>query len=437
MNQEKQRPARVVRPSGGARSGPFDGALAAGRQAEALGWSAKLRSEHALAHLGLGTALDEANRLLASGNARAAERIRQWLNLDPRTIARLVGSPTRQLRLSLCGVAFVIRRNGEVGYMRRGCKDRVCPVCSARRSRMIAARLRDHVATLVRRARLKSRAGERWPAPENSVRVDGRDVAVCLPQVAPVWSFTFTRPRRAGEAPREAIDAVLNSWRGFVERHGKGLFVGGMRSLEVTARRAGDTFMQADGSIYTVKYPGTHAHLHCLLELAEGVTPTEVVEAWLASCPGAESWCQRPRPVTEGAIYQACKYPVDMSGLLDVVDGAPGYVEAVLRALRGRRVVATIGTWRGLKLAGEDGDGSVVFGDRAVVTLATSTPEDDDVVTWGDGDTTPAVDVLRALLDSAERERERHRVVRADDLVDELLDSVAPVRTHSDANEER
>jgi len=385
LNTEKLRPARATRTPGRARSvlpraeiGEPGGAQAAGRLADAQGWSTRRRSEHALGALGLPTALDEARAAESRGDDRKGRRLREWLDLDPRALGRLV-SPTRQLRLGLCGVAFVIRRDGVVGYLRRGCKDRVCPICSARRSRMIAARVQLHVASVIRAFVMRSRR---------------------LQRVEPVWSFTFTRRRVPGETPREAIDRTLNAWRGFSERTARGLLLGGMRSLEVTARRAGDIIIGHDGKQHRVEFGGTHAHLHTLLELAPGVTPDDVVQAWVAACD-AEPWCQRPRLVWPGAgaIYQACKYPVDMSGLLDVLTAAPEYVAAVVRALHGRKVVSVFGGWRGVKLSGEEpGDGTVVFGDRAVVTLAACCPEDDDPVQWTDGTSTPALDVLRELI---------------------------------------
>jgi len=376
-NTEKLRPAREIHPSSEARS-VERGSLAAGRAADAQGWSAKRRSEHALHGLGLPTALDLAREADAAGEHATAARLHEWLDLDPRGIARLV-APGRQLRLSMCGVAFVIRRSGAVGYLRRGCKDRVCPTCSARRSRMIAARVKEHVSRLLRRYVYASRRGRR---------------------VEPIWSVTFTRRKVATETPRQAIDATLNAWRGLTERTGRGLMLGGMRSLEVTARRRGELVYRPDGSAHRVELGGTHAHLHVLAELAPGVVPEQLVNAWVAAAD-AEPWCQRPRVVYPSgpAIYQACKYPVDMAGLLDVLTAAPDYVRGVVEALHGRKVVSTFGSWRGVKLSGEEpGDGSVLFGNRAVVTLATAQPDDDDRVTWSDGSSTPALEVLQELL---------------------------------------
>lgn len=387
LNTEKQRPARAGDPAPGARSAGR-GSLAAGRAADAQGWSARRRSEATVQALGHPTVLDLARAAEAAGDPRASDRLRRWLDMDPRALARLV-APDRQLRLGLCGVAFVTRRDGAVGFLRRGCKDRVCPVCSARRSRMVAARLTQHITGLLRRYRLRSRRSER---------------------VEPVWAFTFTRRKVLGESPRQAIDATLNGWRAFTERHGRGLTVGGMRSLEVTARRAGDIVRRADGTMHRVEAGGTHAHLHVLVELAPGVTPTQVVAAWCAGSD-AETWCQRPRQVhADGAaVYQACKYPVDMSGLLEVLTAAPDYVRGVVDALHGRRVLAVYGTWRGVKVAGEEpGDGRVVFGDRSLTTLATTDPHTAPDVAWTDGSTSTALDVLRAIIEAGSLPAQRH-----------------------------
>lgn len=338
----------------------------------------KRRSEHALWSLGLPTALDDIRRMEQCGQGREAEELRRWLNLDLRPFMRLL-TPSRQLRLAMCGVAFVTRCEGVVGAKRRGCKDRMCPVCSARRSRVMAARLREYTERRRRVHALATMRGERRPSK--------------------LWSFTFTRPKDPEESPRQALDGTLRCWRNFMEYHARDLLVGGMRSLEVTALKAGTAIVKPDGTRHVVRESGTHAHLHCILELCDGVSPEEVVGAWLASADGALDICQKPRELDTLAVYQACKYPVDMSTLADVLTVSPSYVRAVIDALAGRRMVATFGQWRELDLAREPAGAGLEFGSCAIVTLATSSPDGHTVRWLTTGDETPAEEVLAALLD--------------------------------------
>jgi len=385
LTQKKQRPGGHGAPVRGARSAPATGAAGkqpAGREV-VPGWTARQKSEEMLGRLGLETALEAVDRL---GNTAESRALRAWLNTDPAEVCRLlrmlpsgsVGGTNREMRVRLCGVAFVARRKGQTVAARRGCKDRCCPTCSARRSRIIAARLREHVRAVKRRHDWHSRRGERRPSR--------------------IVFMTCTRPKVAGETPRAAIDAILADWRRFTERTGKALLVGGMRSLEVTARRAGAVVGE-----HVVRYGGTHAHIHAVMEVAPGVGAGDLKAAWCAACNGAEAWCQDVQPLdTDEAIYQACKYPVDLSGLLDVLEAAPGYVAGVVQALHGRRTVAMFGAWRGVQLARE-AEGDLVFGDRSIETLATSDWTEAPPVRWSDGTEQPAEDVLRELLEGALR----------------------------------
>ena len=376
---------------------PAPGVEPAGREVFAES-TPRRRSEETLRSLGLETALDTVNRLDAEGKHTEAAALRAWVNLDPAKVAALLrslpgtrGGQSRELRLAMCGVAFLARRAGVVGYARRCCKDRLCPFCAARRSRMFAAALRDYLDS------------HPWP-----FRV----------------FMTLTQKKRPNEAPRVALDRLLAAWRRFLERHGKAMILGGVRSMEVTARRKGT--LVGD---YEVEIPGVHAHLHCVVDVVVsreympgGVGPwpmlpvlrrrtkrnkrgdlgrrprvTLLAAAWTASSPGAKEAGVDVQPVTPENTYQVAKYPVDFSGLVDLVDGAPGYVRSVLAALHGRRTVATFGTWKGIDIGLREKPGTLEYGDRALYTLATTGDALD--VHWASGEVEPADRVLAALLE--------------------------------------
>lgn len=358
------------------------GRLPAGRESGA-GMPTALRcSEEALAALGKETALDLAARLEGEGRGAEAERVRRWVNRDPREVLALIRSlpaalggkrperANRELRVSMCNVAFLARRAGVVGFARRGCKDRLCPACGERRRRRFTARLREHVASLeaARRERLAF--------------------------------VTLTQPKLPGEEPGAALDRLLASFKRFLRSAwAKRYIAGGVRSMEVTARRSGAS-PKRDG--HKVQSVGTHAHLHCIVELREGASHNELKAAWGTASPGSHHAAQDVQAVDEENIYQVGSYVLDMSGLADLVDAAPGYAAKVLAALHGRRLVAAWGTWKGVDLGLREAEGTLEYGDRSVYTLATSGPDAGDVTWRTKGDTMTAEEALRRLLEGPE-----------------------------------
>lgn len=392
MTQKKQRPGRHGTPPAQARSaGAGPGSMPAGREVFAES-TPRRRSEATLLALGLETALDTVRRLEAAGERTAARALREWVNLDPAKLAALLrslpgtrGGQSRELRLAMCGVAFLARRGGLTLFARRCCKDRLCPFCAARRSRMFAAALREYLAD------------HPWP-----------------------WRVfvTLTQLKRPGEPACRAMDRLLAAWRRFTERFAKRMLRGGVRSLEVTARKAGTVVGE-----HEVKYAGVHAHLHTVLDvtgawviapvlrrptrrnkrgdLGERPRVTLLAAAWVASSPGAAEVGFDLQEVTDDNVYQICKYPVDFSGLVDLIDGAPGYVRAVLAALHGRRTVALFGAWRGADIGLREKPGTLEYGDRALYTLVTERPDGDrnpDVRWRATGETESAEVVLSKVL---------------------------------------
>lgn len=419
----KETPAETRSP-GGRRGAPdAAGVLPAGREAGRQP-TARRRSEQTLAAVGKETALDTCKRLEDVGEDQVARHLRAWLNRDPASLAALLaslpatrGGQGRELRVAMCGVAFVARRGESVGFARRACKDRLCPDCSARRSRRLAAALRDAVARKDWApgsccapmtadaapqhdpARCSERGGDGCHAPRRRMarcrgiaRGARCDDATCV--ATRVLFVTLTQRKIALEQPRAALDRLLESFRRFRQTvfYGRQV-VGGIRALECTARGKGD---RVGG--YAVEIPGIHAHLHCLLEVRAGVAAGDIVAAWLASAD-AESYGVDVQTVNEQNIYQVADYPVNMEGLLDVLTAAPGYVRAVLAALHGRRLVEPLGAWRAWDLGLREAEGSLVYGDRAVYTLATNDPDAAATFKWADGRVEPTDEVLRALLE--------------------------------------
>lgn len=396
MTQKKQRPGGQQTPPAEARSagaGSFGvpsapGVRPAGREVFAES-APRRRSEATLAALGLETALDTVNRLEAAGDRTAAAALREWVNTDPAKVAALLrqlpgtrGGQSRELRLSMCGVAFLARRAGVVGFARRCCKDRLCPFCAARRSRMFAAALREYLDANPWRWRI---------------------------------FLTVTQRKVALESPRAAMDRLLAAWRRFTERFARTMLRGGVRAMEVTARKR-DTWV----GDYQVKVPGVHAHLHCVVDarapwclrrvlrrptrenkrgdLMRRPRVTLLAAAWNASSPRSDAAGVDIQNIDDENTYQVAKYPVDMSGLVELVDGAASYVRAVLGALHGRRTVALFGAWRGADLGLREKAGTLEYGDRALYTLATGHPGEAADVHWASGEVEPAEAVLASLL---------------------------------------
>lgn len=423
MTQKKQRPQSQQYPPAQARSAVAGrvaaGVVPAGREVFAE-FTPRRRSEDTLRRMGLETALDTVNRLERGGDddRAAARALRAWVNIDPAEVGAILrsmstrGGESRQLRLSMCGVAFLARRAGHVSFARRACKDRVCPFCSARRSRMFAAALRLYLS---------------------GVPYAWRCFVTLTQPKRPAARWDETLGRYVGESPREAMNRLLASWRRFIEKFAKRLLRGGLRSMEVTARKAGQV---VNG--YEVKYPGLHAHLHCILDphrfalrrvlrrpmrehrggvmdrgearvragrcggrrgdLDRRPRVNLLAAAWCASSPGSSVVGVDVQDVTEANVYQCAKYAVDFSGLCEVVDGAPGYVRSVLQALHGRRTVAAFGSWKGADLGLREKKGSLEYGDRALYTLGATHPREQAPVYWSGGEVEPAEDVLRELL---------------------------------------
>lgn len=429
--------------------------------------TARRRSEEALARLGKETALDSARRMEQAGNVLGARTLREWCREDLQRLASLVAclpdttgrgrvSERRELRVAMCGVAFLARRGSVVGFARRGCKDRICPTCGHRRRQRFVHALRRIVAE---RQFVGAGEGERCDVADDdasaALACEGLDPAGgCTrgeqllqlptagdtpiePQAPPQWDdvaeppgtcrardrggfvqrrrllfVTLTQPKFADEVTAngktflvarpaaEAVDRLLGcredkggAWRRF-RHHARAWLLGGVRSLEITARRVND---MVGG--HRVRVPGAHAHLHCILEVRGGTRASDVRAAWALACPGVRDRAIDVQELDDDNVYQVGSYCCETRKLLDMAKVDPSYVRDVLAALHGRRLVAAFGTWKVCDLGLREPKGDLVFGDRAVWTLTSSYEAQAPLVRWADGQVEDLVDVRVRFLE--------------------------------------
>lgn len=179
-------------------------------------------------------------------------------------------------------------------------------------------------------------------------------------------------------------------WRRFLWAARRWLF-GGVRSLEITARRKGDMV-----GTHEVKIPGAHAHLHCILEVSGRTTAADVREAWREACPGVVDRAIDVQELDDDNVYQVASYCFNTRKLLDSRKVDASYVRDVFAALHGRRLVAAFGTWRCFDLGLREPKGDLVFGDRTLYTAFANRPEEQPSrVRWTDGSDDPLEDVLQ------------------------------------------
>lgn len=357
--------------------------------------SAAQRSERYLGHLECETFEEALTKAIGRGASDGeiwaivrrvpwtSQELLSWADALPRTR----GGASRATRLECCGVAFVAQRGGKVGWARRGCRDRLCPMCSALKSRAIAARVREHVAKL-QTERIAGRSGH-----------------------GPLLFVTLTQPKERYEEPRKALDRLFASWRRFrkcklftKKRRKNGEVVlpmirGGLRTVEVTARPEGWTTGEG-ARAHRVDVPGIHAHIHVIVELEpfadEGRTIGECARdiiAWWVKLSGANPAAIDVQLLSDDRVYQACKYATDFAGLADLQEVAPRYVLKVLQALAGRRLCEPWGSWRGV-LREESGD--LRYSDTSVAGLVMGVGQ----VRWPSGDTMDSREVMGVIVGS-------------------------------------
>jgi len=299
----------------------------------------------------------------------AADQERRRRVLDLLGERRTRTGSSRRTRVALCGAAVPcevpISDPPLATWTRLYCRDRWCPVCARRRADELKPRLREWL-------RQRGEAG----------------AALAL--------LTLTRRRRGRETAAHAISEVLASWKTLTKRAPWRAVVGGLRALEVVARKAGDRVRHRGVSV-KIASTGVHAHVHALIEIdleeriaataaalgvdlegRPGLPPGQALDlaraqvraawwselraAWLRASPGSVLAAQdlrwiSARKLAAGDCIEAdeiAAYPLDGLGcLLEEVEARPErrvYAVEVLDALDGRRTLATLGTWRALSL---------------------------------------------------------------------------------------
>lgn len=226
--------------------------------------------------------------------------------------------------IAACGRQHVFKRGESYKRAPTRCRARPCSACARRKADVDAHALARFVAT-------RTEAGAR------------------------VVFFTFTQPKRPRwvEQPRAASDRIQAVYRAIfregtrVGNWARALFVGGLRSIEVTYSRKGAK-QNADGT--RTAFSGFHVHLHGLLEVAEGIDASEAMrwlrDAWVMYCDDASSSAQLLTLANPERVRYVCKYVT--KGMEDAAR-FPAVVRELYAGLSGTRLLQASGTWMGRK----------------------------------------------------------------------------------------
>lgn len=172
-------------------------------------------------------------------------------------------------------------------------------------------------------------------------------------RASPFVFATLTQPKRARhlEQPRAAVERIVRAWKRMTDTHGalgrrfREYFAGGLRTVEVTYSRRGER--QHNGGRRT-QFSGYHAHLHVLLEVAEGVDRSiamyELREMWLEAQPDATASAQCIRAAAVADAHQLCKY---VTKPLELVAGNDAVLRELFAGLHGLRLLQAFGCWLG------------------------------------------------------------------------------------------
>lgn len=203
-----------------------------------------------------------------------------------------------------------------------GCKDRLCPICATRRSRMLAVQSAKVMPKIVK---------------------EGSQDANLV---------TLTVKNCNGFELPNTISRILQGWANITQSYDTRKTVDGWaRSLEITYNRDTHTY---------------HPHIHVILLSAADRWKDKGywTERWRKACDLEYSPIIDTRPITKGkdggAILEVCKYVTKTSELIDKL--TPGelafVVEPLSSAIRCRRMNAYGGDWaaerRRLKLKEPD-----------------------------------------------------------------------------------
>lgn len=226
--------------------------------------------------------------------------------------------------IATCGRQHVFKRGSSYKRAPTRCRSRPCSACARSKADVDAHALKRFVAT-------RTEVGAR------------------------IVFFTFTQPKRPRwrEQPRAASDRIQSVYRAIfragtrVGNWARALFVGGLRSIEVTYSRKGSK-QNADGSRTT--FSGYHVHLHGLLEVADGIDAAEAMrwlrDAWVMYCDDASPSAQLLTLANAKRIQYVCKYVT--KGMEDAARHS-AVVRELYAGLSGTRLLQASGTWMGRK----------------------------------------------------------------------------------------
>lgn len=140
---------------------------------------------------------------------------------------------------------------------------------------------------------------------------------------------TLTRPNVPGELLREEISCLIAEFRKIRDKLRKhGLLIKGVRKIEIT---------------YNSKTDEYHPHFHCMVS---GNLEAEcLLTEWLARFPESRKVAQDNKEADSGSLKELFKYCSKIS------DTPPEANDVIFQALRGRRVVQSMG---GIKIISED-----------------------------------------------------------------------------------
>lgn len=203
-----------------------------------------------------------------------------------------------------------------------GCRDRLCPICATRRSRMLAVQSAKVMPSIIK---------------------DGSNDANLI---------TLTVKNCSGYELPNTISRILQGWANVTQSYDTRKTVDGWaRSLEITYNREAHTY---------------HPHIHVILLSSNDRWKDKGywAERWRKACDLDYTPIVDTRPITKGrdggAILEVCKYVTKTSELIDKL--SPGelafVVEPLSNAIRSRRMNAYGGDWaaerRKLKLKEPD-----------------------------------------------------------------------------------
>lgn len=193
------------------------------------------------------------------------------------------------------------------GMMTYGCKHRLCPLCSVRKSRAVAAQAMQVIESIQRKY---------------------ADLDYHL--------LTLTQRNVSAEQLPDEIDRLLNAWSSlrFLRLVRRDL-IGWARTIEIT--------VGSDGTY--------HPHIHAILLLKKG-SPLSTQAAWRALWKESLHLQYEPicdcRPLSDtAAVYEVSKYVTKVSKVLGNPNLGQCYddVDAITTAVYGRRLRSYGGIW--------------------------------------------------------------------------------------------